>query len=87
MQDSIETIRTELEERLRFETLLADLSAHFVNLPADRIDGEINDAQRRICELLDIDRSTLWQIAEQEPGKLLLTHLHQPPEILSPLSG
>jgi hypothetical protein len=37
MQESIEAIRTELEERLRFETLLAELSARFVNLPADRI--------------------------------------------------
>jgi formate hydrogenlyase transcriptional activator len=73
-----------LEERLRFETLLANMSAHFVNLPADRIDGEISDAQRRICELLDLDRSSLFQIAEPEPGTMLLTHLHQPPSIPSP---
>ena len=30
----------ELKERLRFETLLTDISAHFVNLPAEQIDGE-----------------------------------------------
>jgi radical SAM protein with 4Fe4S-binding SPASM domain len=76
MQESIETMRTELEQRLRFETLLAELSARFVNLPAARIDGEIEGAQRRICELLDIDRSTLWQVCEGEPGTLLLTHFH-----------
>ena len=78
--------RTEqvLEERLKFETLLAEISAHFVNLPADRIDSEIEDAQRRICELLDLDRSTLWQVCEGEPGTLLLTHFHQPPESLPP---
>ena len=68
-----------LEERLKFETLLAEMSARFVNLPADRIDSEIEVAQRRICELLDIDRSTLWQVHEGEPGTLLLTHIHQPP--------
>jgi len=73
-----------LKERLKFETLLAELSARFVNLPADQLDGEIEGAQRRICKLLDIDRSTLWQLAEPEPGMLLLTHVHQPPEILSP---
>jgi PAS domain S-box-containing protein len=84
MQESIEAIRTELEERLRFETLLAELSARFVNLPADRIDSEIGEAQRRICELLDIDRSTLWQIAEREPGTLHLTHIHQPPGAMCP---
>ena len=31
----------ELEERLRFETLLTDISARLVNLPADQIDSEI----------------------------------------------
>ncbi len=68
-----------LEERLEFETLLANLSAHFINLPTDRIDSEIVDAQRQICQCLDIDRSTLWQIPEDEPGEMLLTHVHQPP--------
>ena len=40
-----------LKEQLKSETLLVDMSARFVNLPADRIDSEIEDAQRRICEL------------------------------------
>ena len=75
-----------LEERLKFETLLAEISSHFVNLPADRIDGEIEDAQRRICELLDLDRSPLFQVPEREPGALLLTHLYQPPGSPPPLS-
>jgi len=79
MQESIETIHAELEERLRFETLLAELSAHFVNLPADRMDSEIEDAQRRICEFLDLDRSALFQVPEREPGVLLLTHIHRVP--------
>ena len=38
----------ELEERLRFETLIADLSSKFVNLPPDQVDGEIMDAERLI---------------------------------------
>ena len=54
-----------LEERLKSEALMASISARFVNLPADRIDSEIEDTQRRICELLDLDRSTLWQFVEQ----------------------
>jgi PAS domain S-box-containing protein len=53
-----------LEERLAFEELLAEISALFVNLPAERIDSEIEAAQRRICELLDLDRSSLWQTFE-----------------------
>jgi formate hydrogenlyase transcriptional activator len=65
-----------LEERLRFEMLLAETSSRFINLPADQIDSEIKDAQRRICEFLKLDRSSLGQIAEQEPESLLLTHIH-----------
>jgi hypothetical protein len=34
----------ELDERLRFETLRADLSSKFVNLPAGEVDREIMDA-------------------------------------------
>jgi hypothetical protein len=41
MQESIEILRTELENRLRFETLLAEISAHFINLPADPIDSAV----------------------------------------------
>jgi formate hydrogenlyase transcriptional activator len=84
MQDSIEALRTELEERLRFEALLAETSARFVNLPSDRIDSEIEEAQRRICELLDLERSSLWQVSVEDPGTLLLTHIHQPPGSTAP---
>jgi PAS domain S-box-containing protein len=73
-----------LDERLRLERLLTSLSSQFINLPADRIDSDIEDAQRRICELLDLDRSTLWQVCEEEPGTLLLTHIHQPQGSLPP---
>jgi len=73
-----------LEERVRFETLLADISARFVNLPSDRIESEIEDTNHRICELLDIDRATLWQVSEEDPGMLLLTHLYQPQGITTP---
>ena len=73
-----------LQERLKFESLLAEISMHFVNLPADQIDSELEDAQRRICELLDLDRATLWQVGEGGPGTLLLTHFCQPPGSLPP---
>ena len=67
-----------LEERSRFEMQLAEISTFFINLPADRIDSEIEIAQRRVCEFLDLDRSTLFQVSEGEPGSLLLTHVNQP---------
>jgi hypothetical protein len=37
MQESIETMNTEVEERLRVETLLAETSSRFVSLPADQV--------------------------------------------------
>jgi len=81
MQESIETLRTELEGRLRFETLLAEISADFINLPASQVDSKIEDAQRHMCELLDLDRSALWQVSEKKTGNLVLTHIHPPPGI------
>ena len=71
--------RNSLEERLRFETLLADLSARFVNLPADQVDTAIEDAQRQVCECLDLDLSLLWQMPPDHPDTMFLTHRHLPP--------
>jgi PAS domain S-box-containing protein len=69
--------RPELEERLRFETLIADLSSEFVNLPTAELDREIEDAQRRICDSLDLDRSSLWRVAERTSAGPILTHLYR----------
>jgi PAS domain S-box-containing protein len=49
------------ERHLEFETLLADLSSRFVNLPPADVDREIEGALRRICEPLGIDLAVLWQ--------------------------
>lgn len=50
------------------------MSARFVNVPADQIDREIEDAQRNICECLEIDGSALWQVSRENPGSVLLSH-------------
>jgi hypothetical protein len=52
-------LHADLEDRLRFETLLADLSSKFVNLPARETDREIEDARRRVCEFLSINLCAL----------------------------
>jgi hypothetical protein len=72
MQESIEILRTELEERLRFETLLAETSARFVNLPADQIEDEIEDTQRRICEFLNLPGATV--IGDTPPSSTFLLY-------------
>ena len=69
-----------LEERLRFEMMLADLSGRFINVPTDQLDAVIEDAQRRVCEHLGIDVCTLWQLSADQPGTLFLTHYHAPPD-------
>ena len=66
----------DLAERLRFETLIADLSSKFINLPATEVDREIMDAQRQICALLGLDFSALWQWSDEPPGLFMLTHFH-----------
>jgi hypothetical protein len=49
------------EEGLRFESLVIDLAAGFINVDAGRVDLVIEDCLRRIVEALDLDRSTLFQ--------------------------
>jgi PAS domain S-box-containing protein len=68
----------ELADRLRFETLLAELSARFVQVPAEQIDGEIKDAQRRVCESLALDACLLWQVRPEDPSSIPLTHIYRP---------
>ena len=58
-------------------TLVAEISSKFVNLPANEVDREIVDAQRRVCELLGFDLSALWQWSASAPGVLTLTHIHR----------
>jgi hypothetical protein len=76
MSQENSSLYAELESRLRFETLIADLSSKFVNLPAGEVDREIMDAERRICELLDIDISAVWQWSAGPPGHFTLSHYY-----------
>jgi formate hydrogenlyase transcriptional activator len=64
--------------RLEFETLLADISSRFVNLPPGEVDREIEDALRRVCESLRIDYAVLWQFAAAAPGVIIPTHAYPP---------
>ena len=69
----------EAGERLRFESLLADLSSEFINLPVGEVDRQIEDAQHRICECLRLDVCSLWQWPTESPSDLTLTHIYSPP--------
>ncbi len=75
-------IRAELEDRLRFETLLAELSARFVNLPLDRVDQEIEDALGCLAQALQADRSALGRLAE-DGRDIVVTHSFAVPGVES----
>ncbi len=67
------------DEQLRFETLLTDLSARFINLPAAQVDQAIEDALRRLVEFFGLGRSTLFQLGE-DGTTMVLTHSCAGPE-------
>jgi PAS domain S-box-containing protein len=67
-----------VHERLRFEILLADLSATFVNLPADQVDSQIESALARLVTFLEVDRGALTEVLPDRQ-QLVVTHCHQVP--------
>lgn len=69
-------VEEELANKLRLQHLLADLSSRFVGLLPEQIDEAIIETQRIIAETLNLDRSTLWQLEEYNPG-LVCTHCWQ----------
>ena len=75
-------LQAEAETRLRFEMLLADSCAQFVNLAPSDVDSKIEKAQGVICESLRVDHSSVWQVSEENPD--LLVKAHDLPSPLSP---
>ena len=56
----------ELENRIRFETLISDISARFVRLPANEVDTEIERALKQILDFFDVDRCGLLGMSEDK---------------------
>jgi PAS domain S-box-containing protein len=71
-------LASKVGDRLRFETLLAELSATFVNLPADQVDTQIDAALRRLVELLGLDRGGLAEVLADQK-QLVITHSYNLP--------
>jgi PAS domain S-box-containing protein len=66
-------IEQALENRLRFERLLSELSARFLNTPPDRVDSEIDHGLRQILEFFQIDRVGLLR-ALPDKSAYQITH-------------
>jgi PAS domain S-box-containing protein len=62
-----------LKERLIFEELLSDLSARFVNVPADRVNAEIHDAMREVLKFFKVDRFALLEVFPKKES-WIITH-------------
>src|SRR5262249_49049799 len=67
-----------LDERLRFESLLARLSATFIHLPAKEVDSQIERGLQQIVDFLQIERSALGQFSE-DGSQLVTTHTYTLP--------
>src|SRR5438093_11917968 len=58
-------------ERFRFESLVIDLAAGFINVDPEDVDHAIENCLRRIGEALGLDCSTLFQRSGDD---LVVTH-------------
>jgi signal transduction histidine kinase len=67
-----------VHERLRFETLLAELSGTFVNLAPSQVDAQIHAALRRIVQFLGVDRGGIAEL-QRDKNRLVLTHSYHMP--------
>ena len=54
---------TSLEELLKFERLLADLSVRFANVSGDEVELEIEIALKHLLKFLDFDRGSFGEFA------------------------
>jgi len=69
----------ETADPLRFEELISELSARFVDA-AGEVEAAIRDAQRLVVETLDLDRSTLFQL-DASGSDLTVTHACGRPDV------
>jgi signal transduction histidine kinase len=69
----------QLEERRRFERLLARLSTVFIHLPPREVDQQIERGLKEIVEFLRIERGTLCQFSE-DGREMVMTHSYTTPE-------
>jgi hypothetical protein len=57
--------------------LPADTCAQFVNISPPELESEIERAQSRICESLGANHSWVWQLSENNPDLLAMTHAYR----------
>ena len=63
----------QLQNQAQFERTIAEVSATLINLPADRVDAEIEDGLNVLIEALGGDRASIG-LVEASSGDILITH-------------
>jgi len=74
-----------LEERLRFEALLSELSAGLIHVTAGEIDAALGGGLRQVATFLGVDRANLEEYVGGEPTVRLtweLPGLEAPPSVM-----
>ena len=67
-------MREKLKNRIRFETLISDISTRFVKLPSGEVDSEVKVTRQQVCGCMNIDFSALWQISTDQSRAMFLLH-------------
>jgi hypothetical protein len=62
-----------LKEHLRFERLISEISARFINILPERVDLEIENGLKEILEFFQVDRCGLLRHS-QETATWQVTH-------------
>ena len=74
-------LRAVVESRIAFETLIADLSSHFVNLDSDLIDGASRMRSGALSRRSTSTAPCLFQLSGKD-GQLALSHYWTSPELI-----
>lgn len=72
------------EEESNFESLLANISSRFVNIPSDQLDREIGDALRVICRSMDVEASCIYRRQVDNPDVFELSYTLRDPNLPPP---
>ncbi|MEW6368395.1 MAG: sigma 54-interacting transcriptional regulator [Acidobacteriota bacterium] len=65
----------DIEWILRFQALVAEISASLVDIPSDEVDRAIDTSFAHILDFLDLDRCTLWVRSETEGVEFRLANV------------
>ena len=82
MASSESRLQPELEDRLRFEQIISDLSAQLIHLPFEQLNDEIELALKKVLAFFQVDRCALLQVLPDK-NSWKITHIanseHAPP--------